>query len=102
MHRHRTKLRLLLLGSGLLVAAGLAEALLQLVPGVLPADANGLPNLTTPTAAPGFWSATPTLNALADGGELGFYVADTHWNAIGRNAVADAPIAQLRTTDLLR
>lgn len=48
------------------------------------------------------WSATEALEALADAGELGYYLTDTHWNARGQLAVAERLIARIRADDLLR
>jgi hypothetical protein len=48
-----------------------------------------------------FFSATPILDDLARRGELGFWLADTHWDPAGQAAVCDGLAAYLEAESLL-
>lgn len=48
-----------------------------------------------------FFSATPSLDALARNGEIGYWLTDTHWDPHGQAAVAEALVKHLDAEGLL-
>lgn len=53
------------------------------------------------TAEIEYWSATPTVDALADSGVACYYATDSHWRAEAQRATADALHAQITARGLL-
>ena len=48
-----------------------------------------------------FVSATPALTELARGGEIGYLVTDTHWQAVGQSALVEPILRELDSLGVL-